>query len=1018
MTKSFLSQTCDYLKEHFSSLGGICLLTPSRRANFVLAQQLGIAALPEEAKPKLFSIEDFIISQSGLQQVEQVELLLEVQEVFKQVADIQQDNLMSWLPTLLRDFSRIDQQMIEAKQLFGNLADIGRVAEWQTDHSEKKPQSDIISHYFKFWDKLYEVYLLLNQQLKAKNKAYTGAMYRHLATHAQSLLVEHPVHRHYVFIGFNALSKAEEQIIKVLVAANKATLLWDSDAYYMSEHTENQAGIFLKKYRKDPKISGNTWLWEQNLLLSQEKDIEVIASPHAGQQAKVVQQLLQKWGNQSPTAIILPDENMLLPLMYSLDTPDINITMGLSLQNSTLYNLVSALFEMHQTSELSTYEKEVIEADGQPVLKQIQVEKYHYRNIIKILNHPFIRKFEQSSVAPQPSMSFIRDAVQHIVQRNMVMISSGEIQRFPDYLCSLKPPEERDLYFAYYERFSPLLKVIFGRWGDESAVKKALQTLQKLTEFFGHFYKDSNALEKHYIKKFREIVKHLKETLKERKYKIDLRSLKVFIYQLIREERVAFDSERNSIWQIMGLLETRALDFENIIILSMNEKTLPPAKKSSSLIPIDIAKAFELPTHAEQEAIISYHFYRLLQRAKRVALVHVAAASKTFGSEEVSRYVLQLENDLSKKAQGKIRIQRLEAQAQPRQGRESAELVIPKNEEFLAKIIENLEKGISPTQIDTFVRCSLKYYFEQIAGIQEANQVEEELGSDKLGTILHEVLEDIFREMAGDGQKILSHHLEAQKPKVKARVEEKFKDKKYKNYSLTGNNYLVQQVIIEYVLRFLEAQIQELNEGTATDTSFEILGLEARRFNPSPIENPQFLSILPASLPFRWKGQKLQVQIKGVIDRIDRLEGVLRIIDYKTGKVQSKELTIEESAFEQLASDKEMSKARQLVIYRYILLKNQQENPQFAPYKDALIEAGIYSMLNLSEQLIRLSLKNGRQVTDKKSLNEMPINHFLSKTEQFLEEVIRQMLDESQAFQKTDDLGVCEYCDYKGICGR
>jgi len=139
MTNSFLSHTCAYLKEHFSSLGGLCLLTPSRRANFVLAQQLGIAALPEEAKPKLFSIEDFIIGQSGLKQVEQVELLLEVQEVFKQVADVQQDNLMSWLPTLLRDFSRIDQQMIDAQQLFGNLADIGRVEEWQIDNSAEKP---------------------------------------------------------------------------------------------------------------------------------------------------------------------------------------------------------------------------------------------------------------------------------------------------------------------------------------------------------------------------------------------------------------------------------------------------------------------------------------------------------------------------------------------------------------------------------------------------------------------------------------------------------------------------------------------------------------------------------------------------------------------------------------------------------------------------------------------------------------------------------------------------------------
>ncbi|MEM9982474.1 MAG: PD-(D/E)XK nuclease family protein, partial [Bacteroidota bacterium] len=570
-----------------------------------------------------------------------------------------------------------------------------------------------------------------------KGLAYLGAMYRSLAQQVEQKLLHHEVYKHYLFVGFNALNKAEEQLIRKLLKAKKATVLWDSDRYFMEAHTENQAGKFLKKYKKDATLTPQEWLWEEDLLLNTEKEVVTIATNNAVMQAKVAQQLLREWGvPQKPisTGIILPDENLLLPTMYALDIPEINITMGLSLQRSTLYNLINTLFEMHQTAKHTTKEIEVEDDDGQKQLKEIQLESYYYKHIIKVLNHPFIRKYEQLHENTQGGISFIRDAINYMVRFNVVSLSSGELIRLPDYLLGFKEADEKDIYFFQYEHFKPLLRVIFQRWGARNATEKAIKTLQALCGFFERFYSKSNELEKHYVRKFKEIMQTLQQTLKTRKYNVDIRTLKVFIYQLIREERIAFDSERNSAVQIMGMLETRTLDFEQLIILSSNEKTLPPAKKATSLIPVDIATAFGLPTHAEQDAVMSYHFYRLLQRASRVALLYVNP-SKTYGGEEKSRFILQIENDLVKRSQGKIKFSQKAAFADQALSNPSPDLVIEKSPMIEAAIVENLAKGLSPTHIDTFLKCSLRYYFEHIAGIQDAENVEEELGTDKFGVL-------------------------------------------------------------------------------------------------------------------------------------------------------------------------------------------------------------------------------------------------------------------------------------------
>ena len=1052
-----------------NGLSRTCIVVPSRRAVGELQKMLSIDARIEENKNNILAIDDFITVFSGFARAESLELLLEFQLLFKEnIKDenFKKDNLLSWLPILLRDFNQIDQNLVDTEQFFKNLADIKKIEKWDIP-TENTAQKTRMQRYFTFWEELKPVYTQLTNQLKEKKIGYQGLLYRYLAENAEELLVENAYFDYFVFAGFNTFSKSEEKIISVLKKHNKITLLWDTDSYYMNEgYSPNQAGFMLKNYKNEEK---HTWKWTEDNFAEIPKTIEIIASPNTTLQTKIVPQLLQNWQNEQDeqnhhnqntpqTVVVLPDDNLLLPLLYSIEDKEPNITMGLSLKKSNLFNLVDLLFKMqknkHKHKAQSTkniVDNEGVSESGDTVFEDKEknfyyIYKYDHKTISRLFNHPLVRHFEKQT-KKNDEVSFLRDALAHITHGNRSKMSKREILNFParlldDHQNKNTSPELLDQITLHYAAFEKILKVLVADWNDK--IPAAMTNLLAIMAFFKEFYNDANSIELEYLQRFEKILQKLAEFVDKKSYALDYRTFKSFLYQLVADESIVFDSERDSSVQIMGLLETRALDFEQVIILSMNEGNLPAQKKVNSLIPLDIARAFNLPTYQEQENITTYHFYRLLQRAKKVALVYISPHKS-----DKSRFLMQLEYDLCQKYNHIVLTSYGNVVVNDKENIDLTDLFIEKTPEIIKKIKAKLISGLAPTNIDDFVKCSLMYYFKQIAEIKEAEEVEEEIEAGVLGTIVHEILEDIFRRVSDVGRKIVTiQSLENEMISIEANVREKFTKEIYKGYELEGNNYLTMKVCVEFVQNFLQLQIAEL-EKTETKT-LKIIGLEVnqKRNNDEPKDMGDLISIQSAELEinnFDNEGveEKITVKIKGIIDRIDEIDGKWHIIDYKTGNVLAKDLVIKNTDIPRLADDSDLSKVRQLWLYKYILYKNITSNTDFATSAgNKEIEAGIYSMRNI-EKFLALNVQE-KVVSEKKAGKKKPaddtqdsekseptsettsknvtvklnMNDFITQTEDFLKQILTKMLDKTQPFEKTNDLTICQYCSFNGICGR
>jgi CRISPR/Cas system-associated exonuclease Cas4 (RecB family) len=1011
---SFLDKVRQHISSTFPDLEVLTVIVPSRRSMRALKQEFVKADV--EKLPVIYPIDDFIThtAKQKFKKADQIELLLILQNIAHKILEKKQgsDNLLSWLPTLLKDFSVIDQYLVDAKKIFSNLADIQRIKSWNLTEYRQAQTQEKLRYYFEFWDKLFLLYTEFKKQLEEQNKAYTGLMYRFVAENVQELLLENTSTQHYIFVGFNAFNKSEESIIEQLRLKDKVTLLWDTDSFYMKHKGENPAAKFLKKYQKQWKDKNNRWLWEENLLSETSKQIDVIASGNFTLQAHIAEQLLKTWDKEKRTVIILPEESLLLSLLHSIDEEEhykgYNITMGLNLQSSTLFNLIMILFEMQQTKKVDKWLK--VHENGEQEEKNSI--KYHYRQIFKVLNHPFIRKYEQLLIKEhnlEVTDSFIREAVQYIVRYNKIHMSSSEMRRLPNTLLKQEQDEQKRARIEpLYTELEELLALLFNYW-DINLVSSIAKKIQKLMECFEKvFVKNTDDLERFYLKKFKRLFRKLRGLLAKKEYSLDFRTFRNFLMQLVREERIPFESNRDSKLQIMGFLETRTLDFEQVIILAANEGTFPQSKKTQSLIPFDVAKNFGLPTYEEQEAMQSYHFYRLLQRAEKVALVYCSSKTQAGGgSNEVSRYVLQLEHDLAK-LNPSLKIKRLTAQFETATQTNQEDLKFAKTPEVIELIKQRLENNISPSALDSFVQCSLKFYFNYLGGIKEADEVEEEVGADTFGIVIHAVLEDIFGETNDEGL-ITRDILKKQLSTIKKRVKQKFQEKaSFTKDAMVGINLIAQEVASHLIRKFIEQQIRELEDNSLGTKDFEILSLENKE---------DMLKVLPAEFTYRDNQQTLQVRLRGIVDRVDKFSQVLRIIDYKTGTVNPDDLKMNEEKFLKIAESKDLSKARQLWLYRYLLLKNLENNPQWEKFKNHPIEAGIYSMRKLDKGLITLQIDKPKD-TGHKGLPLDDKQWFLQKTEQWLQQIIRKMLDIEQDFQKTEDIKTCEYCQFKNICSR
>jgi PD-(D/E)XK nuclease superfamily len=962
----FLPRCAKYIYENHKKpdLADICVILPTRRAVFFFKKALARQSDGPFIAPHILAVEDFILETTNMQLLEPIDLIFELFNAFKEVDNNAKFELfMTWAPTLLKDFEGIDQYLVDAKQLFSYMTEAKAIERWGTYNSKNPLNETSVNKYFELFKTLFEVYTKFNQSLKLIGKAYRGSAYRHLAENVDTLLIDNPKYSKYYFLGFNALSVSENKIIKTLFDAKLAETLWDSDDYYMKGVAKGQlAGKFLKKIKSDANF-GSVWNWQDNNLAISTKNIKIIGVQNASQQPMIANHYLNEWfetdNENNNAAVILADENLLPTLLTHIpkSVGEYNVTMGVSMKTSPIFSLIEAIFELQRFTKK--------EPNTKP--------KFNSRLAIKILNHSFIRQWAAKNDFNT------NEIIDKITASNNLFLAESEI-------------------VSYFEN-DIISQLLFINWNDSTII--ALQQFNNISSFLQKLFTETNnQIDAEFLFHFYKILNRLEVIVESNLQNINIAGLKNMLFELVKQTKVPFEGQPISPLQIMGMLETRTLDFDKIIILSVNENFLPAGKKSTSLIPFDALKLHDMPTYGHQDAVMAYHFFRLLQHAKEVVLTYVLPKA-SYGGNEKSRFIMQIEKELAR-INPNITIEKPTIKYENTEKLvDTKDFEITKSSAIIAQIKAELgAKGLYATPINEYVSCSMQYYFKRIAKIDEQKQIDEIIGADKFGNWIHKTLENIDLEILRENDGVLDKAtLKDIKTNLKTRLLNDFKSI-YGNLSLDQGMNLIS---LNIALKILEGYFA--NEIEKGEFPQEILAIEKSLYTVVEIAVDDEI---------------IKVKIGGKIDKIDKIGSLIRVIDYKTGKVEPNKLkfnikNIEENVANFFAN-KNYDKLRQLWLYRYLLLKNIGNETVFGGkisdknLTECDIETGIYSFRNNKAGFME----------GFKSFNSMPDSNadFITKSEELITELVLDLLNEAIPFKMTDDLKTCEFCNYRGICNR
>ncbi|MBC8766757.1 PD-(D/E)XK nuclease family protein [Arenibacter sp. BSSL-BM3] len=903
--KSFLQQVVDDLLKTYDSFDNIILILPSKRAGTILRTTLANTANKTIFSPKIYSIEGFVEHISKLEAASNMEQLFTLYKAYSAMEYGEKDNFSTfskWGQTLLQDFNEIDRYLIDAKDIFSYLANIQEINHW----SLRKEKSEIITNYIKFWNNLEPLYKAFNDLLKAKKLGHQGLIYRTACEQLKDYLANNENKTH-IFLGFNALNTAESHIIQEILTKTKGDIFWDSDTYFV-EDAIHDASYFIRQHQ-------NTWPYLKGKALkgiesnyTAQKNIKIIGVPKNVSQTKYVGGLLLKLKEEDNnilknTAIVLGDETLLNPLLNAIpsELDTVNITMGYPLKSTPLASLFSQYLSLH------------LKKDSQG---------WYFQQLLDFLSHPYIQIL--CTEKEQNIAGIISEAIR---LKNWAFISSDNLRSAiegNDHLLSL-------LFFQ--EKVS-----------GTNFIHKCHQIIQILREKFV-LSKESLGLE--YLYRFYTLFNQLQDMVEQYSFANDLQSLESLYLEIVRHETLDFQGEPLEGLQIMGMLESRVLDFETVILTSVNEGILPSGKSNNSFIPFDLKKYYKLPTYKEKDAVYTYHFYRLLQRAKNIYLVYNTEADVLEGGER-SRFLTQLLTDENKL------VDITEIIAAPEINPTVKVLqTITKDADLMDLIKEHASKGFSPTSLSNYIRNPIDFYKRNLLGIDDVMEVEETVANNTFGTIVHDTLEDLYKPYLNTYLEVSM--LQEMKKKIKTTVIGHFAKSFAEGDISRGKNLIAFNVVVRYIENFLKMELAEVKQHR-----IKILGVEEKlRMN--------------IAVP----GLDFPVVLKGKLDRIDEKDGLIRIIDYKTGNVTSPQVEIVE--WEDAIQDYNYSKAFQLLCYA-IMYNNDQAIGK--------IEAGIISFKNLSSGLLKFAVKEKKGSRNKdNSITQETIAHFMESIRILISEI-------------------------------
>jgi len=886
--RRFLDEVLDALDETHDSFEDLVFILPNKRAGTFLLNAVAKRAQKTAFAPRILSIEELLEKLSGLKYASRTLQLFELYHAYQQVvADPEPfHEFLNWAGPVLQDFNEIDRYMVDPEKLFAYLSDIHEIRQWGITEDS----TPMIQNYLKFWKDLYPLYTSFLSNLKSKGYAHPGGIYKLAAEKADTYVHEHSGIAH-VFIGFNALTTAETKIIQNFLQLSHNTIYWDMDSVLLQD-SDHDASYFLRQYQLQWERIKKEGPLGISAHYSASKKIHAVGVPKRVSQAQYVGNLLNTLVEQDAQlsedlAVVLGDESLLNPLLHSMpeSIKQMNITMGYPLEKIPLAAFFKQLLTVFSRQEHA----------GWPV-----------KSILELMDQPYFLKLFHGSASEV--VPILKTQLQTSAQTN---ISPEQLRNDSD---------KGELLATLFPR-----KPISAR----EAIEHITRVITHLKDLFDLGQKQ---IELEYLHGFYRIFNQLSAHVHEYSFLKDVQSLLPLYESLVQLEHIDLRGEPLQGLQIMGMLESRVLDYETVIITSVNEGILPAGKSDSSLIPFDVKREFGLPTYKEKDAIYTYHFYRLLQRAKQIYLVYNTEPDVLLGGEK-SRLIMQLQSDPVHRENFIDSLAVSKDELVPKQA-----ITIQKTPKLMETLATKLYQGISPTLLATYIRDPLEFYKKAVLDIPDTSPDSSLIDAMMLGTLTHKAAERLYEPLK---RQVLSVTLlQEQKGRIVLIVDQLFKQTFPKAGSARGRNYLAYHVVLHYLKRLLDHDIQ-----TAKQHQLTILDLETK-----------------LDLELKVPGLGSPVRLRGVADRIDRCDDGLRIIDYKTGGLVSNELRI--SSWIDLIQNEKRQKAFQVLCYALMVSQ---------AYPDMDFSAGIISFKQLKKGFIPFEFKTGRKAESNITNNELKL---------------------------------------------
>jgi hypothetical protein len=863
---------------------------------------------------------------------------------------------ISWGNMLLGDFDEIDQYIADGEKVFQYLDEIKAMKHWNPDG---KPLTPFEQDYLRFYNSLAPCYTQFRKELIANGEGYLGLAFDSLLKDIQNKSFSE--WESIVFAGFNALTAAEEKLFKYLIEAGKAEIYWDADDYYFKDQRQ-EAGRFLREYLYKKTFGELNWI--SNSLSSERKSVSVIGVPGNVGQAKLagelIKELIERKGTSDGIALVLVDEGLLLPVLNSIprETGDFNVTMGFPLKQTPVFSLINIVLSMFANAKRFSQPTPEITPDVYPL------QRFYHKDIQRFLSHPYIVSAHKSN------------SVDIGKQDNSSVVKSFYT---PEAFFLLLNTTNKPLAFVFE-------KYLKARQVEPSDIISLIRDIISfLRDTFSPDENEGNQstilvhpIELEYLFHAAVLCSKLDVILKDPELKPDIETVQSLVSNLIAGMRLPFYGEPLNGLQVMGMLETRLLDFTDIIMISVNEGLLPRGKHQTTFIPDEVRSQFGMQRYSERTAVFAYHFYRLMQRVENAWLIYNTEGDELGGGEK-SRFISQMLYEMPT-VNPKINISDQTLSVVP--GNTNAgEISIRKTPEVVSRLRQIAERGLSPTALAMYMKCKLQFYFSQVLRISEPEQVSETIDAATLGEIVHDALHKTY--LAKKDIAITPEILLAMLPMAIQQVNIAFALKFNTDELSSGKNLLIVKVAENMVKRFLLAEKKYLEQNKV---SIGILMLEEELESVVQIAEPQ-------------SGEIFNVKLHGKADRIDRVGGVTRIIDYKTGKVENKDLKID--LISNLREKDEPGKLLQVLSYALMYSDMQ-------PVPPSELVSGIISLRKSSSYLIQTDIEKSDCI-DKALLS-------LFRDE--LTDIIASIFDSGNPFNQTDDRDTCNLCAFNAICNR